>query len=380
MNRSGQYISQPTGYKAFIPSPLPPNPEIRVEGPLNQLLSNANIALGRLDTMGYLLPNLEHIIAMYVRKEALLSSQIEGTQASLEDIFEYESNIPVKNIQDVQEVINYIKALNHGLKRLEEFPMSLRLIKEIHQILLTGTRDQGKTPGEFKRSQNWIGAPGSTLKTAAFIPPPPREAVDALGQLELFLHQEKGLPVLISCALIHYQFEMIHPFLDGNGRLGRLLITFYLCWKRVLQKPLLYLSYYFKLHRQEYYDRLNLVRENGDYEQWISFFLKGVIWTSESAFETVKKVLAIADANKRRLIQNKVSSPLAIALLEYLFVKPHLSVQDAAGHLKTSAQTVHSLVKQFVDLGILKETTGQKRGRRYSYWEYLDCLSEGTNI
>jgi len=380
MNRSGQYISQPTGYKAFIPSPLPPNPEIRVEGPLNQLLSNANIALGRLDTMGYLLPNLEHIIAMYVRKEALLSSQIEGTQASLEDIFEYESNIPVKNIQDVQEVINYIKALNHGLKRLEEFPMSLRLIKEIHQILLTGTRDQGKTPGEFKRSQNWIGAPGSTLKTAAFIPPPPREAVDALGQLELFLHQEKGLPVLISCALIHYQFETIHPFLDGNGRLGRLLITFYLCWKRVLQKPLLYLSYYFKLHRQEYYDRLNLVRENGDYEQWISFFLKGVIWTSESAFETVKKVLAIADANKRRLIQNKVSSPLAIALLEYLFVKPHLSVQDAAGHLKTSAQTVHSLVKQFVDLGILKETTGQKRGRRYSYWEYLDCLSEGTNI
>lgn len=378
MNRSGQYITQLTGYKAFIPSSLPPIPDIKIDGPLHQLLANANIGLGRLDTMGHLLPNLEHIIAMYVRKEALLSSQIEGTQASLEDIFEYESNIPVKNLDDVQEVINYIKALNHGLKRLEEFPMSLRLIKEIHQILLTGTRDQGKTPGEFKRSQNWIGAPGSTLKTASFIPPPPKEAMDALGQLELFLHRDTTLPTLISCALIHYQFETIHPFLDGNGRLGRLLITFYLCWKKVLQKPLLYLSYYFKLHRQEYYDRLNLVRENGDYEQWIAFFLKGIIWTSESAFETVKKVLSLADTHKQLLFQKKIASPIAIAVLEYLFVKPHLSVQDIADHLKTSFQTIQSLVNQLVDLQILKETTGKKRGRRYSYWEYLDCLSEGT--
>ncbi len=196
-----------------------------------------------MDTMGYLAPNLEHIIAMYVRKEALLSSQIEGTQASLEDIFEYENQIPVKNINDVKEVVNYIKALNHGMKRLAEFPMSIRLIKEIHEILLEGARGKEKTPGEFRKSQNWIGSPGSTLATASFVPPPPKEAMDAMGELELFLHKDSELPLLINCALMHYQFETIHPFLDGNGRLGRLLITFYLYWKGALQYPLLYLSY-----------------------------------------------------------------------------------------------------------------------------------------
>ena len=343
---------QPTGYKAFIPSTLPPNPPVKMDGRLYQLLSDANISLGRLDTMGYLLPNVDHIIAMYVRKEALLSSQIEGTQASLEDIFEYESHTPIKNIHDVQEVVNYIKALNHGLKRIEEFPMSIRLIKEIHQILLVGNRGKEKTPGEFKYSQNWIGPTGSSLKNASFVPPPPSEAIDAMGQLELFLHKEHELPVLIACALIHYQFETIHPFLDGNGRLGRLLITFYLCWKRVMQKPLLYLSYYFKLHRQEYYDRLNLVREQGDYEQWITFFLKGIIWTSESALETIKTVLAIADKHKKLLLQKKISSPLAIALLDYLFVKPHLSVQEVAQHFQTSYQTSQTLISQFVDIKI----------------------------
>lgn len=380
MARSGQYISQPTGYKAFMPSPLPPNPSLKMEGLLHQLLADANIALGRLDTMGYLLPNVEHIIAMYVRKEALLSSQIEGTQASLEDIFEYESDIPVKNFQDVQEVVNYIKAMTHGLNRIEEFPMSIRLIKEIHQILLSDTRGKEKTPGEFKRSQNWIGPPGSTLKNASFVPPPPKEALEAMGQLELFFHKKDMDPVLIACALIHYQFETIHPFLDGNGRLGRLLITFYLCWKKVMQKPLLYLSYYFKLHRQEYYDRLNLVREKGDYEQWVAFFLKGIIWTSESALETIKSVLSIADGHKKLLIQKKFSSPLAIALLDYLFVKPHLSIQEVALHLKSSYQTAQTLVHQFEKIDILKEITGKKRDRRFSYWEYLDCLSEGTAI
>lgn len=379
VNRSGCLVTQITGYKAFIPSPLPPIPPIRTDGSMGQLLSEANIALGRLDTMGYLLPNVDHIIAMYVRKEALLSSQIEGTQASLEDIFEYESDAPIENIHDVEEVVNYIKALNHGLERLKEFPMSIRLIKEIHKILLSGTRGNEKTPGEFKKSQNWIGPAGSTLKNASYVPPPPAEALDAMGQLELYMHKEEGLPILIVCALIHYQFETIHPFLDGNGRLGRLLITFYLCWKGVMQKPLLYLSYYFKLHRQEYYDRLNMVREQGDYEQWISFFLKGVIWTSQSALETIKKVLALAETHKKLLLQKKVSSPLAIAMLDYLFVKPHLSVKEAADHFQTSFQTIQTLIAQFVDVGILKEITGKKRDRRYSYWEYLDALSEGTN-
>lgn len=376
--RSGCYISQSTGYKAFIPSSLPPSPAIKMDGPLQQVLSDANIALGRLDTMGYLLPNVDHIIAMYVRKEALLSSQIEGTQASLGDIFEYESSAPVKNMEDIQEVVNYVKALNYGLKRIEEFPMSIRLIKEIHHILLSDNRGKEKSPGEFKRSQNWIGPGGSTLKNASFVPPPPIEALEAMGQLELFFHQEVDLPVLVVCALIHYQFETIHLFLDGNGRLGRLLITFYLCWKNVMQKPLFYLSYYFKLHRQEYYDRLNLVREQGDYEQWIIFFLKGIIWTSGSALETIKNVLSIADKHKKLLLQKKISSPLAIILLEHLFVKPHLSIQEIAEQFQVAYPTAQVLVNQFVDLEILKEITGKKRDRRFSYWEYLECLSEGT--
>lgn len=379
MSRSGQYIFQLSGYKAFIPSPLPPTPPVKIEGTLNQLLADANIALGRLDTMGYLLPNVDYIIAMYVRKEALLSSQIEGTQASLEDIFEYESHAPVKNIHDIEEVVNYIKALNHGLKRIKEFPMSIRLIKEIHCILLSETRGREKTPGEFKRSQNWIGPAGSTLKNASFIPPPPAEALDAMGQLELYMHREGGLPILITCALIHYQFETIHPFLDGNGRLGRLLITFYLCWKGIMQKPLLYLSYYFKLHRQEYYDRLNLVRERGDYEQWIEFFLKGIIWTSASALETIKQVLALADTHKKLLVQRKIASPLAIGLLDFLFVKPHLTIQEVVDHFQISFQIAQNLVTQFATLGILKEITGKKRNRRFSYWEYLNFLSEGTH-
>lgn len=377
--RSGGYILQPTDYKAFIPSPLPPIPAIQIDGEMHNLLTQANYAIGKLDTIAILLPNLEYIIAMYVRKEALLSSQIEGTQASLEDIFEYESHVNVKNLQDVHEVVNYIKALNHGLERIKEFPMSIRLIKEIHEILLSNSRGKEKTPGEFKRSQNWIGPAGSTLKNASFIPPPPLEAVDAMGQLELFFHKNQDIPLLIVCALIHYQFETIHPFLDGNGRLGRLLITFYLCWKGLLQKPLLYLSYYFKIHRQEYYDRLNLVRERGDYEQWISFFLKGVIWTSESALDVIKQILAIGDKHKNLLIQKKLSSPLAIVFLDYLFVKPIVSIQEVSEHFKGSFQTTKSLIRQFEDIGILKEITGKKRDKRYSYWEYLECLSEGAN-
>ena len=330
--------------------------------------------------MGYLLPNIDYIIAMYVRKEALLSSQIEGTQASLDDIFEYESHISIKNIRDVEEVVNYIKALNHGLNRLKEFPMSIRLVKEIHNILLSQTRGMDKTPGELKRSQNWIGPAGCTLKNASFIPPPPNETLDSMGDLEKYLHNEDKLPILITCALIHYQFETIHPFLDGNGRLGRLLITFYLCWKQVMQKPLLYLSYYFKLHRQEYYDRLNLVREKGDYEQWIHFFLKGVIWTSESALDTVKQVLALSDTHKKQLIKEKISSPVAIGLLDYLFVKPHVSAHDVAEHFQMTFQTTQTLINHFVKMDILREITGKKRDRRYSYWQYLEYLSEGTNI
>ncbi len=376
--RSGRYITQPNHYKAFIPTHLPPDPPIRIEGDMQSLLTDANIAIGKLDTMGYLAPNLNHIIAMYVRKEALLSSQIEGTQATLENLFEYENKIPLKNANDVEEVVNYIKALNHGMKRLDEFPMSIRLIKEIHAILMEGTRGKEKTPGEFKKSQNWIGPVGSTPSTASFIPPPPKEAMEAMGALELYLHKNSDVPLLVSCALIHYQFETIHPFLDGNGRLGRLLITFYLYWKKALQYPTLYLSYYFKMHRQEYYDRLNLVRDKGDYEQWVAFFLKGVIWTCESALQTIKKALQLQEDHKKRLLKEKLSTPYAIALLGYLVEKPHLSIKDAASHLNISYQSAKTLTQQLVNLEILKETTGKRRDKRYGYWEYLDLLSEGT--
>ncbi|NGX27376.1 MAG: Adenosine monophosphate-protein transferase SoFic [Chlamydiae bacterium] len=376
--RSGKYVKQPTGYKAFIPNPLPPDPPVRIADGIQHVLSDADAALGKLDMMGYLVPNLDHIIAMYVRKEALLSSQIEGTQASLEDVFEYESKVPVKNVNDVKEVVNYIKALNHGINRLKEFPMSIRLIKEIHEILLQGTRGNEKNPGEFRKTQNWIGFSGATLKTATFVPPPPNDALDAMSDLEKYLHVDADLPRLVNCALIHYQFETIHPFLDGNGRVGRLLITYFLYWKEALSYPLLYLSFYFKLHRQEYYDRLNLVREKGDFEQWIEFFLKGVSWTSESAIRTIKNILLLQDQHKKILIEKRVSSSFAIALLDFLIQKPHISIQDITEQLQISYPTAKSLAAQFHKLEILKELTGKKRGRRYAYWEYLALLSEGT--
>ena len=378
MSRSGTYILQPTGYRAFIPKPLPPRPAIQMKPALATLLSQADISLGRLDTMGLLLPDLDHILAMYIRKEALLSAQIEGTQASLEDLFEYESHVPVDNPHDVKEVVNYIKALNHGLERLEKIPMSIRVIKEIHEILLKGARGSEKTPGEFRKSQNWIGPTGCALKTASFIPPPPYEAKEAMGDLELFMHRKSKLPILIRCALLHYQFETIHPFLDGNGRAGRLLITFFLCWKKVLKKPLLYLSYYFKLHRQEYYDRLNLVRNKGDFEQWIAFFLKGVIWAGDSALGTIKAVLLLKEKDKSLLLKKNASSILCIAVLDYLFKKPIVSVQDVADQLQISFPTATRILNEFDKYGVVNEITGQKRHKRYSYTKYLALLSEGT--
>jgi len=264
MRTSGTYIKQTAGYRAFIPASLPPRPAIKLDGKQQRLLSQADMALARLDGLGQVLPGADLFISMYVRKEALLSSQIEGTQASLEDLFEFERGEKPENINDVAEVVNYIKALQYGMQRLDRFPMSLRLIKEIHRTLLEGTRGGSKTPGAFRKSQNWIGPPGCTLNNAAFVPPPPHEADRAMGDLEKYMHNAARFPALIECALIHYQFETIHPFLDGNGRLGRLLISFYLYWKGVLHKPLLYLSFFLKKYRQEYYDRLNMVRENGE--------------------------------------------------------------------------------------------------------------------
>ena len=380
MKRSGGYIRQITGYKAFIPVPLPPDPAIELDGTLQNLLSKADMSLARLDGMGYILPDVNFFIAMYVRKEALLSSQIEGTQASLQDLFGYESGEKLNNINDVSDVVNYVKALNHGIERLDDFPMSLRLIKEIHEILMEGVRGSERRPGEFKQTQNWIGPPGCTLHSATFIPPPPHESVKAMGDLERYIHADAHLPVLIDTAVIHYQFETIHPFLDGNGRLGRLLITFYLYWKNVLHRPLLYLSYFFKRNRQEYYDRLQMVRETGNYEQWVAFFLKGIVETADSAMETAKRILELQSNHRSLLWKKKISSPTAVGMLESLFHKPYVSVNDMAKEFNISFQTASTLVSQFEKAGILEEVTGRKRDKRYVYAAYVNILSEGTQI
>ncbi len=381
MSRSGRYVSQLQGYKAFIPSSLPPKPPLKVDKKLQKKLEQSKNLLARLDGMSDVMPNIDLFIAMYVKKEALLSSQIEGTQASLENVLEFEQGTissSASNIDDIGEVVNYIKALNQGIKKLKKLPMSLRLVKELHAILLKGVRGKEKTPGEFKKTQNWIGPANCTLKDAIFVPPPPEEALKALGNLEVYIHKDTTYDDLINCALIHYQFETIHPFLDGNGRLGRLLITFYFIWKGVLQKPLLYLSYYFKKHRQEYYDRLNFTRNKGDYEQWVDFFLTGVIETAQSAIENTKKIVHLHDKHEKLLWKNKISSPLAVILLEKIFYHPIFSIGMIQKKLGVSFQSAVTLVQQFEDIGIIKEVTGKKRGKRYVYTQYLKILSEGT--
>jgi Fic family protein len=378
MQRSGVYVKQTTGYRAFIPTHLPPKPAVKIEGELQNLLSRADMALARLDGVAQMLPNVDLFIAMYVKKEALLSSQIEGTQASLDDLFAYESGDKLQNLNDVTEVVNYVKAMNYGLDRLQSLPMSLRLIKEIHAILLEGARGSERLPGEFKRSQNWIGPPGCTLNEASYVPPPPHEALEAMGSLEHYFHDKERLPILVDCALIHYQFETIHPFLDGNGRMGRLLITFYLCWKGVLHKPLLYLSYYFKKNRQEYYDRLNMVRETGNYEQWVDYFLRGVENISGAAMDTARQILELQTNHRRLLWEKKISSPIAVGILEQLFYKPTVSIAQIAERFNVSYQAASTLVAQLEKVQILRETTGRKRDKRYVYSDYLDILTEGT--
>ncbi len=380
MKRSGAYVKQFTGYQAFIPAPLPPKPAVRVEGELQNLLSQADMTLARLDGVAEMLPNVDLFIAMYVKKEALLSSQIEGTQASLDDLFAYESGDRVENLNDVTEVVNYVKAMNHGIERLQTLPMSLRLIKEIHAILLEGVRGSERLPGEFKTSQNWIGPPGCTLNEASFVPTPPHEAMEAMGALEHYFHDKAKLPVLIDCALIHYQFETIHPFLDGNGRMGRLLITFFLYWKNILHKPLLYLSYYFKKNRQEYYDRLNTVRNTGNYEQWVDFFLRGVVNIAGSAMDTARQILDLQSKHRRLLWEKKISSPIAVGILEQLFYTPVISIGQIAGQFDISYQAASTIVSQLEKAKILKEMTGRKRDKRFVYSDYLDVLAEGTKI
>lgn len=376
--RAGNYVQQPTGYKAFIPATLPPKPDIRMAGELTRLLSDADRALGRLDGVASILPNPDLFVAMYVRHEAVLSSQIEGTQSTLEDLLEYEAErrVAPSAPRDIEEVVNYVGAMNHGLARLPDLPLSLRLLREIHERLMRGVRGGERSPGEFRTSQNWVGPPGSTLQTAQFVPPPPHEMKAALHNLEQFLHDRKSLPVLIHCGLAHAQFETIHPFLDGNGRVGRLLITLLLCERGVLRRPLLYLSYYLKAHRAQYYDRLTAIRHDGDWEGWLKFFLRGVYEVSQAATEVSRAISTLREQHRELVALKAPNAASGQKLLDYLFQHPIIGVRNAEKAVGCSYATANTLVRQFEDIGILEEKTGRQRNRVYRYDSYLDLFEK----
>lgn len=371
--RAGQYVEQIAGYKAFIPNPLPPTPEIIMDQEMWHLLSQADRALGRLDGATDALPNPDLFVFMYVRKEAVLSSQIEGTQTSLIDVLEFESQaLEPENPQEVAEVVNYIAAINYGLERLKSLPVSLRLIREIHKELMQGVRGAERAPGEFRHTQNWIGAGGCSLAKATYVPPPPYEMLQSLDNLEKFLHSPQPIPTLIKVGLAHAQFETIHPFLDGNGRTGRLLITFLLCEQNILQRPLLYISHYFMKYRSEYYDRLQAVRDSGNWEAWLKFFLRGVYEVAQEAAATARKIVNLKEEH-RQLVLNTMGrkSGNAIALLESLYFRPIFNVEHAEEITSLSYPNANALIKALSDIGLLEEITGQKRNRAFSYAPYL---------
>ncbi len=386
MNRDlqGKYIQISTGgekARAFVPAPLPPAPPIEWSSGLREKFDRALLALGRLDSVSVLLPDTSLFLYMYVRKEAVLSSMIEGTQSSLSDLlmfeFEHQPGVP---LDDVQEVSNYAAALNHGLRRIgEDFPLSIRLLKEIHNVLLSKGRGKVSGPGEFRRSQNWIG--GSRPGNAVFVPPPPEYLQECMGKLELFLHdQPEKTPVLIKAALAHVQFETIHPFLDGNGRLGRLIIPLLLCSEKVLTEPMLYLSLYFKTYRQRYYELLNQVRLTGDWEAWLDFFADAVIHTAAKAVETAQQLMRRSAEDGQRINGLKRISGSARLVHKTLLERPMASPNWVQEKTQLSPATVNACLRELEQLGIVKEITGQKRNRLYSYAEYIRIMSQGTEL
>lgn len=369
-NRAGYYVAQPSGYRAFYPAPLPPSAGLAISGELLRLLSDADRDLAKLSALAELLPNPELFVAMYVKQEAVLSSQIEGTQSTLQDLIAFDADHDsgvASAARDVGEVVNYVRAMNHGLNRLrEEFPLSLRLIGEIHGELMQGVRGQERAPGEFRTSQNWIA--GTSPANAMFVPPPAHEVMNCLGAFENFLHSHRDdTPVLIRCALAHAQFETIHPFLDGNGRVGRLLITFMLCEAKVLTQPLLYLSLYLKAYRMEYYDRLMAVRLRGDWEGWVKFFLRGVSETARLAATTGREILAMREQHRARFAK----SANALTLLDTLLKQPQINVKRAEKILGCTYATANKVVTDLEKAGLIVELTGQARNRVFQYQPYL---------
>lgn len=367
--------------RAFIPHPLPPERPLQLTARRQQLLERATLALGRLDSVTLLLPEPDLFLYAYVRREAVLSSQIEGTQSSLAQLLLFElEEAPGVPVDDVVEVSNYVAALDHGLKRLQEgFPLSNRLIREMHAILLAHGRGSEKSPGEFRRSQNWIG--GTRPGNAYFVPSPPEHVQDCMAALERFLHGEGNpYPVIIKAALAHVQFETVHPFLDGNGRIGRLLIAFVLHHDRLLSQPLLYLSLYFKQHRAEYYRLLDLVRTEGDWEAWLDFFLEGVEQTATNAVETAKRLLALFQKDEQKIQQSQRSASTTLRVFRVFCERPLATLNQLCGRTGLSFPAAAKSMHTLENLGIVREVTGQRRNRVFAYQDYLNILSEGTEV
>lgn len=378
-NRAGHYKSNLSGemaYKSFMPNPLPPDPPVELTEDIVSLLVKANSQLAVLESVATRIPNVELFVSMYVRKEALMSSQIEGTQATLEDVLN--PMLDANTNRNVADVVNYIKATEFAIKRLQTLPLCNRLIKETHAILMEGVRGQEKNPGEFRYSQNWIGGQGSTIKNARYIPPSPYDMSDAMSDLEKYINADDELDALIRAALIHYQFETIHPFLDGNGRVGRLLITLFLMEKKVLTTPALYISYFLKRNRVEYYDRMTEVRTKGNYEQWIKFFLQAIMESAEDAVATIDELIALHDANVAVISRLGRAAKNAILVFNYLESNPIIEIRKTSEALGIAFNTVSSAVNRLVDAGILIQTSGISRNRTFVYEAYLDILRKGT--
>jgi Fic family protein len=380
-SRAGRWEKQsgPEPFYCFIPTPLPPEPSIQYDTEMQDLEERANRALGRLDAVTAFLPSPKQFLYTYVRKEAVLSSQIEGTQSSLSDLLLFENEeTPGVAVADVREVSNYVRAMEQGLLRLQkDLPLSLRLLKEIHGILLRNVRGGDKEPGEFRRSQNWVG--GSRPGNAIYVPPPPHEVLPSMGALEKFLHNDPvKMPTLIKAGLAHAQFESIHPFLDGNGRLGRLLITFVLCADGALSQPLLYLSLYFKKNRAAYYEMLQRTRTHGEWERWLKFYLEGIEQVSSQAADTTKKLLDMFDEHRHRIQRLGKSAASALRVHDLLKERIVLSLGTAATELDVSFPTVAKAMENLEKLGFVKEFTGKQRNRVFSYEPYMRILHEGT--
>jgi Fic family protein len=377
VGRAGRFLRS-DGYEYFVPAPLPPAPPVQFDNELLSLLSRADLALGRLDGVIQTVPDPDLFVAMYVRQEAVLSSQIEGTQSTLEDLLNIELEPRSGSVGDVGEIVNYVSAMNYGLERLPEFPLSLRLIREIHGELLRSGRGASRRAGDFRDQQNWLGAGRVPIERATYVPPPVPEMRVSLDEFERFLHDDHQLPDLIYVGLAHAQFETIHPFFDGNGRVGRLLITFLLMHRGALHRPLLYLSVYLKENRAEYYDRLTAIRRRGEWEGWLRFFLRGVAETASEATTTAQRIFELRERHRAQVL-NEQLGPNALKLLSILFASPIVNVNLVSSRLGVTFATANKLIGRFEDLGLVREITGQRRSRRFRYDPYLRLFHTGIS-